>query len=251
MPITASTLYRDTLNFMRNQLVTILLLALLTAFVSVMLNQTFTPGAEELSILSSADAELATGAGMGLQEMIQRMTPEQQMVLLKVSAAASFSALIGNVLLLGGMLVLIPQVSQGQRLSALRAIGFSAPLLPRLLLLMFLCTLMVQLGIALFIVPGIILAVGLALAPVILTEGHQGVFAAIRTSFKLSFANVRLISPAIMLWMAAKLALLLIVSSMTALHPTVGTVLFGTLSNLISVILIIYLYRLYMLLSVK
>lgn len=245
MPISASTLYRDTFNFMRNQLVTILLLALVTAFITVILNQTFTPGAEELKILTSGDADLMSG--IGLQEMIQRMSPEQQMVLLKVSAAASFSSLIGNVLLLGGMLVLIPMVSQGNRVSALRAIGFSAPMLPRLLLLMFLCTLMVQLGITLFIVPGIILAVGLALAPVIMVNDQIGVFASIRASFKKSFANVRLISPAILLWLAAKLALLLLVSSLAALHPTVGTVLMNTLSNLISALLIIYLFRLYML----
>jgi len=169
------------------------------------------------------------------------------MVLLKVSAAASFSALIGNVLLLGGMLALIPLVSQGQRLSALRAIGTSAPMLPRLLLLMFLCTLMVQLGITAFIVPGIVLAVGLALSPMIMSEEKVGVIRAIRSSFRLSFANVRLISPAIMLWLAAKLALLLLVGVLSALHPTVGMVIMGALSNLVSAMLIIYLSRLYML----
>jgi hypothetical protein len=245
MPITARTLYRDSFNFFRHQISTLCLLALLTAFISVILNQAFTPGADDLSILADADGTLTSG--MGLQEMVQQMTPEQQMVLLKVSAAASFSALIGNVLLLGGMLALIPLVSQGQRLSALRAIGTSAPMLPRLLLLMFLCTLMVQLGITAFIVPGIVLAVGLALAPMIMSEEKVGVIRAIRSSFRLSFANVRLISPAIMLWLAAKLALLLLVGVLSALHPTVGMVIMGALSNLVSAMLIIYLSRLYML----
>lgn len=245
MPITARTLYRDSFNFFRHQISTLCLLALLTAFISVILNQAFTPGADDLSILASADGTLTSG--MGLQEMVQQMTPEQQMVLLKVSAAASFSALIGNVLLLGGMLALIPLVSQGQRLSALRAIGTSAPMLPRLLLLMFLCTLMVQLGITAFIVPGIVLAVGLALSPMIMSQEKVGVIRAIRSSFRLSFANVRLISPAIMLWLAAKLALLLLVGVLSALHPTVGMVIMGALSNLVSAMLIIYLSRLYML----
>ena len=245
MPITARTLYRDSFNFFRHQISTLCLLALLTAFISVILNQAFTPGADDLSILAGADGTLTSG--MGLQEMVQQMTPEQQMVLLKVSAAASFSALIGNVLLLGGMLALIPLVSQGQRLSALRAIGTSAPMLPRLLLLMFLCTLMVQLGITAFIVRGIVLAVGLALSPMIMSQEKVGVIRAIRSSFRLSFANVRLISPAIMLWLAAKLALLLLVGVLSALHPTVGMVIMGALSNLVSAMLIIYLSRLYML----
>lgn len=116
--------------------------------------------------------------------------------------------------------MLIPQASSGIRLSALRAIGLSAPMLPRLLLLMLLCTLMVQLGITLFILPGIILTVGLALSPMIMTTEHCGVIATIRSSFRLSFANVRLISPAILLWMLMKLVLLLLVDTLAALHPS-------------------------------
>ncbi|AIJ09951.1 MULTISPECIES: YciC family protein [Edwardsiella] len=245
MPITARSLYRDSVNFFRHQLTPIVLLALLTAFISVMLNQALSPSAQAISQLSSGDG---VSAARGLQEMIRQMTPEQQMTLLKVSAASSFSVLIGNVLLLGGMLTLIPQASTGVRLSALRAIGLSAPMLPRLLLLMLLCTLMVQLGITLFILPGIILAVGLALSPMIMTTERCGVIAAIRSSFRLSFASVRLISPAILLWMLMKLVLLLLVDTLAALHPSLGMVIMGTLSNLISVGLIIYLSRLYMLL---
>ncbi len=41
MPITANALYRDSFNFLRNQLASILMLALLTAFISVLLNQAF------------------------------------------------------------------------------------------------------------------------------------------------------------------------------------------------------------------
>ena len=245
MPITARSLYRDSINFFRHQMTPIILLALLTAFISVALNQTFSPSSQALTQLASDDN---VSAARGLQDMIRQMTPEQQMTLLKVSAAASFSVLIGNVLLLGGMLVLIAQASNGARLSALRAIGLSAPMLPRLLLLMLLCTLMVQLGITLFILPGIILAVGLALSPMIMTAEQCGVIKAIRSSFRLSFANVRLISPAILLWMLMKLVLLLLVDTLAALHPSLGMVIMGTLSNLISVGLILYLSRLYMLL---
>ena len=248
MPITANTLYRDSFNFFRNQLASILILALLTAFISVMLNQVFSPDIEQLKILSATEGDFAASAGMGIQEIIQQMTPEQQMVLLKVSAAATFSALVGNVLLVGGMLTLVRLVSQGQRLSALRAIGASAPELPRLLLLLFICTLLIQLGLPLFVVPGVIMAIAFSLAPVITTADKKGVFASIKLSCKLAFANARVIVPAMMLWLAAKLLVLFMVSHLSVLTPNVASVVLTALSNLVSALLLIYLFRLYMLL---
>lgn len=248
MPITANTLYRDSFNFFRNQVASILLLALLTAFISVLLNQAFSPDIEQLKLLSATENDFTSTAGMGIQEIIQQMTPEQQMVLLKVSAAATFSALVGNVLLVGGTLTLIRLVSEGQRTSALRAIGIAAPQLPGLLLLLFICTLLIQLGLTLFIVPGVILAISFSLAPVIYLADRKGVFTSLKLSCKLAFANARVIVPAMMLWLAAKLLVLFMVSHLSVLTPNVASVVLTALSNLVSALLLIYLFRLYMLL---
>ncbi|MFM1419975.1 YciC family protein [Yersinia enterocolitica] len=248
MPITANTLYRDSFNFLRNQLAAILLLALLTAFITVMLNQAFIPDTEQLSILSSTESDFASSGNLSITGLVAQLTPEQQIILLKVSAAATFSALVGNVLLVGGMLTLISMVSQGRRVSALQAIGISLPILPRLLLLMFIGTLLIQLGITLFIVPGIIIAVALSLSPIIVSTEKMGVFAAMKTSVKLAFANVRLIIPAMMLWIAAKLILLYLVNHLTVLPTPIASVVLSALSNLVSALLLVYLFRLYMLL---
>ncbi|CAJ0991813.1 YciC family protein [Pantoea sp. Nvir] len=244
MYITANLLYRDTGNFFRHQLLTIVLMSLMTAFITVILVHTFTPSSDQIAQLQLHQNDTSTSS---LFELVHDMSPEKQRILLCTSVASIFSTLIGNTLLLGGMLCLITMVSSGHCVSVVRALGGSAPLLPKLLLQTFLITLVVQLGFMVLMLPSIIPAILLSLSPIILAHEKIGVIAAMRASCRLAWKNMKLIAPAIILWLLAKMAIIFASSSLTNLPDNVLAVVITTFNNIVFSLLIIYLFRLYML----
>ncbi|WP_367680686.1 YciC family protein [Candidatus Fukatsuia anoeciicola] len=248
MPIVANILYRDSFNFARSQLFNILLLALLTALITIILNQTFTPDAEQLKILGTVKNNFESLKGVGIKEIARSMTPEQQMILLKLSAVTAFSTLLGNVLLIGTMLSLMILVSQGYHVNVWQIVIFSLSTLPRLSLLIFICTLFIQFGLTLFILPGIVIALAVSLTPMIITNKKIRISTVIKSSAKLAFTNMRLIAPTMILWFSAKLLLLLLISYIVISTPIIIDIILSTLDNLLSALLLVYLFRLHMLL---
>ncbi|WP_309251616.1 YciC family protein, partial [Lonsdalea populi] len=109
-------------------------------------------------------------------------------------------------------------------------------------------TLLIQLGMLFLIVPGVLLAIALSLSPVISGTEKHGIWASMRHSSKLVFANFRITAPAVLLWLVAKVVLLLLVARLPLAAPTVMAIVINGLSNFISALLLIYLFRLYMLL---
>lgn len=247
MPIMARTLYRDMLNFFRNHFVNIILLVLLTALINVMLGHALSPGREQLMFLFDS-TEIGNTASMSLSQIIEQLSGDQQRILLKASAAATFAGLVSNMVLSSGLLTMIRLISDHQPISVFRAIGLSAPILLRLFFLIFLSTFLVQLGLLLLVVPGVLLLLAFSLAPIIATRDNLGAIKSMRLSAKMAYANIRLIAPAMLFWLLAKATVLLLATKITIVSTLLVEILLNGLSNLISTLLLIYLYRLYMLL---
>lgn len=240
MPITANTLYRDSINFLKNQWLNIVILSVLATLVATLLGYLLIPNEEQLNLLAELQNIVRESGNTGIQRFVMQLTPDEQFMLMRTMFGVLFTNIFGNTLLTASMLVLINAISNGQQTSAIHASTLSITRLPKMFLLMFICTLLIQIGYAVMILPGVLFSIAFSLAPIFLFEKGKSVFAAMQNSWKLAFGNIRLLLPAILLWLIAKLMLVLILAKMPDMLLT-------TLDNLLSSLLLIYLFRLYML----
>ncbi|MBD2821279.1 UPF0259 family protein [Xenorhabdus sp. 42] len=243
MPITANTLFRDTFNFFKNHLLSMIILSVLGALMTQLLGH-FILSNEAFKQMIEMQNSISGSNGQGLMDEVTQLPPEQQYqeiisVLPKVFAINIF----GLVILKTSVLSFIKAVSNAQQANAIHAYALSVPRLPKMFLLTFMCTLLVGIGLSFLFLPGIIILFGLSLAPISLFEKNKGIFSAMRESWSLAFNNMGLLLPVFSLFLAVNLILLLI-----RLPFPIITL---TLSNLVTALFLVYLFRLYMLVAPK
>ncbi|REF28123.1 uncharacterized protein UPF0259 [Xenorhabdus cabanillasii] len=240
MPITVNTLYRDSLNFFKHQLLNIVILSVLAALVTTLLEHIFIPDGEQLKLLVEIQDAFKESGNASIKNFVEQLTPEEQLMFLRTAFGILFSNIFGDTLLTVSVLILISAISNGHQTNALQVSKLSLIQLPKMLLLMFICTLLVQVGYVLMFIPGVLFSITFAFAPIFLLDKGKGVFTSMQESWRLAFNNFRLLVPAVLLWIAIKLILVLGLSRL----PDIAL---SSLNNLLSSVLLIYLFRLYML----
>ncbi|MEI9597961.1 YciC family protein [Moellerella wisconsensis] len=246
MSITANSLIRDSVNFFKNQLNGLLTISLLATVVSVVIYYLMIPNKEMIAVVFEAQNKLAESGNAGLQEWIKELSDQDKSSILRVSFGLILSITLGSLLLVSGTLSYILALSKGEEVSGLQALLQSSGKLVSMFVLLLVCSLLIQLGTAVMILPGVILAIGFSLAPSILMTEKVNPFSAMARSWKLAYANWRIILPMILIWMASQMLVGLLLG-----HIPLPDIIINGLSffinNIIAAFVLIYFFRLYML----
>lgn len=242
MYITSHQLYRDTGNFFRNKFTQIISISLLTSVITIIINNLISPNIDQIHLLNQNKNHF-----ISVFNFMNDISNDQKLLLLRILASNIVSILIGNTILLLGILCLIYIASSVSNLNIFQVIKLIFIMFPKMFTQTFIITILIQFGFLLLIIPGILLSILLSLSPLILFKEQINIINSIKKSMKLAWKNITYITPIIIFWTFSRLFLILLFSKINIFPNIITILLLNTLSNILSSLLVIYLYRLYML----
>lgn len=244
MYITAVKLYRDTKNFFRYQIVNILLLSIICTFLNMALNYLFMPNMDEINNLKEFSIENSYGS---IIDRIKKMDFYQHKIILHIAFSGILSSLIGNLLLISGVLIIISKFSKKHK-KFFNVYVNIIYVLPKLFLLLLFITLLVQFGFMFFFLPGIFFITMLSVSPIILLVEKNSIIESIKNSINVVYYNINLVCPAIIFWIFFKILILILISITYTIIPIhLASIIYNAINYCCLSILVIYLSRLYML----
>lgn len=238
--IKADSLYRDTFNFLRNKYIDIVCITFIASLCTVLMDLLFVPDIQPLA--QWMQNNLAAPPDKMLTEL-KAMVFEHDHLLIRAALAYTVVNLCGNALLVSTMVHFLIRSSAGKSVGTINVFRGALPRLPKLIVQLFLMTCLVQIGLSLLIVPGIMMIIYFALAPILLAMGNNTIFLSLKQSVAVTKKSVMLIASAILLWFVSKIVLSLLVSANTLFFPQWNRYFYMVLANLASAVLIILLYR--------
>ncbi len=245
MLITLNELRHDTFHFFSKQIRTIFFISIFVTFISILINMFIRP---DIHIISIIENDKFINAG-SLLSLINNMNIEEKYQLLKYSILKILELLISKTLLLGSMITLISTLSNNKKESIVFLIYSLFSFLPSLFILNFLTTFITQLGFVLFIIPGILLSILLSLSPIIFSFKKNSLIDSIRISIHTSWQHIKIIGPGVLCWMCSKFILTAMLSNIYFINKNIVFLILNMSMNMLFSILIIYLFRFYMILS--
>ncbi|WP_284442976.1 YciC family protein [Buchnera aphidicola] len=242
MLITASKLRHDTRHFFCKQIGIIFFISALVACINILIDFFVKPDMHIISIIKNNQFTRFSS----FLELMNNMTFEDKNELLKYFIFKSIESLISKTILLGSIITLISILSKNKKESIISSIGSLFSFLPSLFILNFLTTFIIQMGYMFLIIPGILLSIILSLSPIIFSFKQHGLIDSIRLSIYISWKYIRIIEPVVLFWICSKFLLTILVTNIHFINNNILFLISNISMNMLFSILIIYLFRFYM-----
>ncbi|MFP3014280.1 MAG: YciC family protein [Arsenophonus sp.] len=247
MPITSNTLISDSFNFFKNQLNGLLFLSFISANIGIILYYFLVPIDEMTIILKTISSQ---NNSTEFLTWATKLSDKEKMTIIKVSILSLTTIFIGLILLVSSVVTYLLELTIGNSISAFQAFVLSLRISPNILILLFICTIIIYFGFILFIFPGIILAVGFSLSPIVLIiRKNISPLRAISKSWRISFQYWWLILLILLFCTLSQILVTMLFEQFHFLPNLINNIISFTLNNLLTSFALICFFRIYMLIE--
>lgn len=243
MLITIQELYNDTYHFVSKEIKSIFFISIITTLISILINILIKPDMHIISIIENNKFINS----YSVFDFINNMSAYEKKELLKYSIFKIIEFLAGKTFLLASTITLITYLSNSQKQPIILSMIFLAKIFPSLFILNCVTNFITQIGFMLFIIPGIFLSILLALSPIILSFQKNTLIESIRLSISISWKYINVIGTGVLFWMCVKFIFTKFLLNIHLINKNVVLLILNININIFFSILVIYLFRFYML----
>ncbi|BGI51093.1 MAG: YciC family protein [Arsenophonus endosymbiont of Ceratovacuna japonica] len=246
MSITVNSLISDSFNFLKNQIINILILSFISATITLILYYFLIPIDEIGMIIKNISSQ---NESISLLTFVSKLSNEEKVIIIKVSLLSLTIVFIGLTFLISSIITYLSEISSGNIINVLQSFILSLRILPNIIILLIICTIIIYLGFILFVLPGVILVIGFSLSPIILITNKNIIspLQAINQSWNIAFNYWWLILSILLLWLILQILLTMLLGHFSFLFGILNNIITFTLNNVLTSFVFIYLFRLYML----
>ncbi|QIQ41863.1 MAG: UPF0259 family protein [Buchnera aphidicola (Microlophium carnosum)] len=242
MLITVRKLRDDTHHFFYKQIGPIFFISISVTLINMLVDMFIKPDRYILSIIENNKLINASS----LLELINNMNLEEKYELFKYSTLKTIESLMSKTMLLGSVIILISVLSKSEKKTIISSILSFFSFIPSLFILNFLTAFVVQIGYMFLIIPGILLSITLSLSPIILSFKKYGIIDSMRISVYISWKYINIIGYSVLFWMCSKFILTILLDQIYFINKNILFLISNVTINILFSILIIYLFRFYM-----
>ncbi|WDI79141.1 YciC family protein [Candidatus Purcelliella pentastirinorum] len=243
MNINIKKISKNTIFFYKKQFIKILLISIIAAFITIIINNTLITKIEFLQNLIN-QYEIFN-IKQNLIELILKMTKEEKKTFIQLCIVITCSHLIGNTFLNVSLINIINNILKNKKNNIQKLICKILNDFPKSLILTTIINIITEIGMIIFIVPGIIISSILSLSQIILIIEKKKIINSIKQSILLANKNIKIITFGISLIFIIKIIIFILSTKIIFFSKSINLITIQTINNLISSIQIIYIYRYY------
>ncbi|ARC54824.1 hypothetical protein AOQ88_00990 [Candidatus Riesia sp. GBBU] len=247
MSIKTIVIFKESINLFTDKIKIILLFSSFASFISNVFQYLLNPiknlsGNEQFLSFPKNETLILTWMNI--------LSQEEKSIIIKIILSSIISSMIGKIFLFSFILTYLREIYLEDRYSFFKTVYYSLKITPDMSILVLLCYLVSYFGFLFFFFPGVILLIGFSFSPIILVIQNKILpIKSMKKSLNISFKYWKKILLIFMILSVFQILIIFLINSFNVYLNYLYNNTIKIVSNVFNSFVLIYLFRLYILIQ--